>query len=263
MSEVFTISYKEILHQTKLFCQIPSVVEGILTRKVIVSAAAEQGIKAEPEELQQAADSLRLINNLHSADATWLWLQEHSLSLDDLEELVEASVISSKLAYHLFADQVESFFVEHQLDYAQVVMYEVVLDDEDLAMKLFGAIRAGEISFTEVTHQYIQDTELRRKGGYLGKLNYLELKPEISAVVFAATPPQILKPILTSSGIHLIMVEELIQPKLDNVLRDKIISDLFAEWLKEQIEQIEVEIELKTNDLKGSDAEMQLVAVSI
>lgn len=83
MSNDITISREDILHQVKLSCQIPSVVEGILTRKIIARAAEEAGIKAEPEELQQAADNLRLMSNLRSADATWSWLQKHSLSLDD------------------------------------------------------------------------------------------------------------------------------------------------------------------------------------
>jgi parvulin-like peptidyl-prolyl isomerase len=240
MSEVITISHDEILHQIKLSCQIPSVVEGILTRKIIARVAEEAGIKAEPEELQQAADSLRLMSNLRSADATWSWLQKHNLSLDDFEEMVYATVISSKLAQHLFADKVEPFFVEHQLDYAQVVMYEVVLDDEDLAMELFYALQEGEISFPEVAHQYIQDKSLRRSGGYRGTLRRTDLKPEISAAVFAATPPQILKPIVTSKGAHLLLVEELIQPQLDDTLSQKIFSDLFSEWLKQQIEQAEI-----------------------
>lgn len=262
MSEIITISCPEILHQIKLSCQIPSVVEGIVTRKIIARAVAEAGIKVNPEELQQAADNLRLVSNLKSADATWLWLQKHSLSLDDFEEIVEATVISSKLAQHLFADKIEAFFVEHQLNYDQVVMYEVVLDDEDLAMELFYAISEGEITFPEVTHQYIQDTELRRRGGYLGKLSRLELKPEISAAVFAATCPQILKPILTSSGAHLILVEELIQPKLDDVLRNKILSDLFSQWLKRQVEQFQVEIDWKSKGLVVSNSEPQLLASS-
>lgn len=249
MSEVLTVSSDEILHQIKLSCQIPSVVEGIITRKIIARAAEEAGIKAEPEELQLSADSLRLISNLRSADATWSWLQKHSLSLDDFEEVVYGTVISSKLAQHLFADKVEFFFVEHQLDYAQVVMYEVVLDDEDLAMELFYALQEGEINFPEVAHQYIQDTELRRSGGYRGTLCRTDLKPEISAAVFAATPPQILKPILTSIGVHLILVEELIQPQLDHMLHNKILSDLFSEWLKRQIEQFEGEIDLNLNCL--------------
>lgn len=53
-------------------------------------------------------------------------------------------------------------------------------------------------------------------------------------------PPQILKPVVTSKGVHLILVKELIQPKLDDVLRYKIISNLFFAWFKEQIEQVEI-----------------------
>ena len=249
MSNDITISREDILHQVKLSCQIPSVVEGILTRKIIARAVEEAGIKADPEELQQAADNLRLMSNLRSADATWSWLQKHSLSLDDFEELVYATVISSKLAQHLFADKVEPFFVEHHLDYAQVVMYEVILDDFDLAMELFYAMTEGEISFPEVAHKYIQDTSDRRSGGYKGILSRTDFKPEISAAVFAATPPQILKPIVTSKGVHLIFVEEIIQPQLNEMLREKILSNLFSQWLKQQVEQFSVEIVLNSKSL--------------
>ena len=242
MSEILTISPKEVIQELKLSCQIPSVVEGILTRQIIVRAAAEAGITVEPAELQQASDSLRLMNQLRSADDTWSWLQKHHLSLDEFEEVVYTTVVSSKLAQHRFTDKVEPFFVEHQLDYAGVVMYEIILDDEDLALELFYALMEGEISFPEVAHQYIQDTELRRSGGYRGMVPRTALKPEISATVFAATPPQILKPILTSSGVHLIKVEELLQPQLDEQLRLKILSDLFSEWLKRQLEQFDVEL---------------------
>jgi parvulin-like peptidyl-prolyl isomerase len=120
-------------------------------------------------------------------------------------------------------------------------MYEVVLEDEDLAMELFYALREGEMSFPEVAHQYIQDKELRRSGGYRGIVRRKELKPEISAAVFAANPPQVIKPIVTAKGVHLIFVEEVIPPVLDDKLRFKILSDLFSEWLKLQTEGVEYE----------------------
>jgi parvulin-like peptidyl-prolyl isomerase len=244
MSQAITITSEDILHQVKLSCKIPSVIEETVTRKIIASAAAEAGIKVEIEELQKAADNIRLMGKLKSADDTWAWLQKHGLSLDDFEEVIYNNVISGKLAQHLFADKVKPFFVEHQLDYAGVVMYEVVLDDEDLAMELFYGIQEGEMSFYEVAHQYIQDTELRRKGGYQGIVRRKELKPEISAAVFAAKPPQVLKPIVTSSGVNLVFVEELIQPQLDKTLAYKIGADLFSEWLKQQTEQVELNVAL-------------------
>jgi parvulin-like peptidyl-prolyl isomerase len=244
MSQAITISSEDILHQVKLSCKIPSLIEEIVTRKIIASAAAEVGIKVETEELQKAADNIRIMGKLKSADDTWAWLQKHGLSLDDFEELIYNNVISGKLAQHLFADKVEPFFVGHQLDYAGVVMYEVVLDDEDLAMELFYAIQEGEMSFYDVAHQYIQDTELRRAGGYRGILRRKELKPEISAAVFAAKPPQVLKPIVTSSGVNLVFVEEIIQPQLDKTLAYKIGADLFSEWVKQQTEQVELNVAL-------------------
>lgn len=253
MSKKITISSEDILHQVKLSCQIPDIVEQIVTRKIVAASAAEAGIKVETEELQTAADSLRLMSQLNSAEETKVWLQKNGLSLDDFEELVYNNVISGKLAQHLFADKVEPFFVEHQLDYAGVVMYEVVLDDEDLAMELFYAIQEGEMSFHEVAYQYIEDTELRRKGGYRGIVRRKELKPEISAAVFAATSPQVLKPILTAKGVHLIFVEKIIQPELDDKLCSQILSDWFVAWIKqqvgEQVGKVEIvrQIELSTN----------------
>jgi parvulin-like peptidyl-prolyl isomerase len=244
MSQAINITSEDILHQVKLSCKIPSVIEEIVTRKIIANAAAETGIKVEIEELQKAADNIRLMSKLKSADDTWAWLQKHGLSLDNFEELIYTNVISGKLAHHLFADKVEPFFVEHQLDYAGVVMYEIVLDDEDLAIELFYALQEGEMSFPEVAHQYIQDTELRRCGGYRGIVRRREMKPEISAAVFAATPPQILKPIVTSKGVNLIFVEELIPPQLDKTLAYKIGADLFSEWLKQQTEQVELNVAL-------------------
>lgn len=244
MSKVITVSCDELINHIKLSCQIPTLVEGIVTCKIIEFAAAEAGIKVELEEIQQAADNIRLVNKLQHADDTWAWLQKHNLSVEDFEKLAYTNVVSEKLAQHLFADSVEPFFVEHQLDYAEVVMYEVVLDDKNLALELFYALGEGKISFHEVARQYIQDTEMCRCGGYRGILRRTELEPEISAAVFAATSPQILKPIVTPKGVHLILVKEIIQPQLDDALRLKILSDLFSGWIKQQLEQIEIVIQL-------------------
>jgi hypothetical protein len=244
MSQVITISAQDILQQVKLSCQIPSIVEQIVTRKVVMDAAAEAGIKVEAEELQQAADQIRLISKLKTADETWEWLKKNCLSLDDFEEMVYTNVMSGKLAQHLFGDKIEPWFVEHQLDYAGAVIYEVVLDDEDLAMELFYALQEGEMSFFEIAQQYIQDTELRRRGGYRGIVRRGEMKPEISAAVFAAKSPQVLKPIVGAKGVHLIWVEEVIKPQLDNTLRHQIGSDLFSEWIKQQFNRGEIFTEI-------------------
>lgn len=242
MSEAITISTEDLLHQVKLNYQIPSLIQRIITRKIIFAEATKVGIKVEVEELQKAAERYRLMNKLENSGDTWTWLQKHRLSLEDFEEIVYTNILSGKLAQHLFAEGIEPYFFEHQLDYAEAAIYEIVLDDRDLAMELFYAICEGEMSFPEVAHQYIQDTSLRRTGGYRGLVHRKDLKPEISAAVFAAHPPQILQPLVTSQGIHLIFVEEIVLAQLDEPRRAKIVSDLFEFWLQRKIEEAEIVI---------------------
>ena len=240
MSPAITITKDDILEEVKQSGKIPEIIEAITTRKLIAAAAAEAGIQVETEELQDAADQFRIVSQLGSAEQTWAWLEKHAMTLDEFEAMVYNGAIYEKLANHLFADKVEAYFFENQLDYAGVVMYEVIIDDEDLAMELFYGIQEGEMSFYDVAHQYIQDIELRRSGGYQGVVSREQIKPEISAAVFGAKPPEVLKPIVTSKGVHLILVEEIIEAQLDDKLRSKILLNLFSEWTKQQIEQFEV-----------------------
>ncbi|MGF1478228.1 MAG: peptidylprolyl isomerase [Cyanophyceae cyanobacterium] len=248
MTDTISISAQDILRQIKLSYQLPSVIESIATRQIITKAAAEAGIRVEAEELQQAADSIRLVNNLHSASDTWQWLDKYGLSLEEFEAIAQYNVLSAKLATHLFAERVDPFFVNNQLDYAGAVIYEVVLEDEDLAMELFYTLSEGEISFHEVARQYIQDVSLRRAGGYRGILSRRQLEPQISAAVFAATPPQILEPIVTSNGVHLILVEEILQPQLDERLRQKILADLFTGWMQQKLKKANIVSNLDTGE---------------
>ncbi|MBW4666324.1 MAG: peptidylprolyl isomerase [Cyanomargarita calcarea GSE-NOS-MK-12-04C] len=240
MSQRLTITDLDIIHSIKLSQQIPSVVEAIATQKIIALSAQEAGIQVEPEELQQEGDKLRLEQKLVKAKDTWNWLEKHHLSVTDFEELAHKNVLKRKLANHLFAAQVEKFFYEHQLDYDAAVTYEVTFEDKDLALELFYALEEGEIIFPEIARLYIQEPEIRRAYGYKGLQHRKDFRPEIVAAIFASSPPGILKPITTPKAVYLIWVEEIIQPQLDEQLCEKIITELFSEWLKKEIEFLDI-----------------------
>jgi parvulin-like peptidyl-prolyl isomerase len=244
MKQTISINGDDIIEYLKISCQFPTILDGVVTCKIIATKAEEMGITIDLKELQQASDDFRLSKQLHTIEGTQAWLRRHHLSLDEFETSIHTNTISRKLVEHLFSNQVESFFYQHKLDYTNAVIYEVLLEDEDLAMELFCALQEGEIGFQEIARQYITQPYLRRAGGYCGIVSRHDLKPEISSAVFAANPPEFLKPIVTSTGIHLILVEEIIQPELDEGMRARILNDLFAQWLKEQIENVEVATQL-------------------
>jgi parvulin-like peptidyl-prolyl isomerase len=224
-------THEEILREAKLSLQFPQLTEQIMAHKVIAKAAAEKGIKPDAAALQEAADQIRVSHNLKSAAETYAWLEKYSLSMDDFEELALRSCLRSQLAEYLFADKIEPYFVQHKLDYMSAVLYEVVFDDEDLAMEEYYALQAGETTFPQVAHNYIKETELRSVGGYLGNLRRSQLKPEVASAVFSADPPQVLKPIVSAQGIYLILVETVNQPLLSARIFTEISTHLLGEYL--------------------------------
>ena len=231
MTKNISISEKQIIYQLKISCQLPRVFKDILIHQIINETAQAKGVTIEANELQQMADNFRLQNNLLDTKTTFNWLKTHDLSTEDFEYLIHSQALATKLANFLFAEAAESHFYEHKLDYTKALIYEIVLPDFDLALEFFYGIQEREFSFWDLAHQYIEDIELRRRGGYRGFLTRDALKPEISAAVFAAQPPQILKPILVDKKAHLIYVEEIMQPELNETIRNQIIDYLFEKWL--------------------------------
>ncbi len=253
MPEHFSISTLDIIQKLKRSCQIPDIIEAIASEKIITEAAEKAGIELTEAELQQEGDRFRLEKKLATAKDTWAWLDKHHLSVKDFEKLVYNNLISQKLANHLFLPQVEKFFYENRLNYEAAVTYEVILEDRDLALELFYAMEEGEITFPEIARMCIQEPELRRSYGYQGVRYRKDLRPEIAAAVFASSPPEILKPITTPKAVYLIWLEDIIEPELDEKLREKIISELFAAWLKKKISALEINIQQEMDEVKADN----------
>jgi parvulin-like peptidyl-prolyl isomerase len=237
MSGITLISAEDVFSQVRLLKQLPSIREEIISRNIIAETAKKLKIEITSEEIQLSADEFRKINNLQRSDVTLAWLRYQGLSLEDFEVMIHDSALRFKLASHLFSEKAEGYFITHQLEYTSVVLYEVILEDEDIALELFYALNEKEVTFFEVTQKYIQDPELKRRGGYRGTLKRTDLLPEISSAIFASNPPQLLKPILTAYGIHLIYVEEISQPDFSEI-RNNLILSLFSEWLNKETQTI-------------------------
>ena len=233
------IKDRELIYEAKISGKMAGLIQSILRRNIITAQIKQLEIELTPIELQQAADRFRIVHQLETTEATKQWLEDGDFSLDDFEYIVTQDLLAHKLAEHLFGERVEQFFHQHILDYSGAILYEITLEDPDLAMELFYSLQEGDLSFADVAHQYSSELELRRRGGYIGKVSRKQLHPEISAAVFAAKPPQLISPITTAVGVHLIQVEEIITPKLDERLYSQILGEMFDRWLAAKVTEID------------------------
>jgi parvulin-like peptidyl-prolyl isomerase len=239
------ITLQDSIEEAKISGKFTELIQGFLRRQIIAQQAQQLGIETTVQELQVAADLLRKNQKLDTAEATLKWLKTNFLSVDDFEKIVVHKLITEKLAQHLFGDRVEYYFHQNTLEYGGATIYEVVLDNRELAMEIFYSLQEGDLNFADVAHQYIPDSEHKRRGGYLGTVNRQQLRPEISAAVFAAKPPQLIEPVVTAIGVHLIYVEKINQAKLDDLLHQKILMDMFDAWLDEQVASVSSNISIE------------------
>jgi parvulin-like peptidyl-prolyl isomerase len=245
MSRKITLTTIDILQQAKYRYEMAALVQSAIQAKIILTEAEKQGVIIAAADLQAAADALRVKHRLLSAKDTLNWLNQQHLSVADFEELAYAELLRDRLAGMLFDDQIEAYFVDRQLDYQRAIIYQLMLNNQELAMELFYAWQERETDFLALLHQYGVTTgndyqvhqTLRRR----------DLPPELSAPIFAAQPPILLRPLRTEKGFFLVYVAELIAAKLDDRTRAKIREELFQQWLQAQQKNIEIALPTELN----------------
>lgn len=226
---------EEIISFLKRNLGFKEVYQKILSQKVINQVAEEKGIIVTAEEIQNQANQERYAKRLEKAADTLAWLADQMITSDDWEAGIRERLLSEKLAESLFSKEVEKYFIQNRLNFEQVSLYQIIVPYERLAKELFYQIEEEEISFYHAAHLYDIDPQRRERCGYEGKLYRWGLKANFAAIVFAATPGEILSPVKTDQGYHLILVEEFIQAELTLERSQEIIQKLFKDWLASEL----------------------------
>jgi parvulin-like peptidyl-prolyl isomerase len=207
----------------------------IVAQQMIRQVAEARNIRATEAEIQAEADRQRRQRQIESAAATYAWLADQWITPEDWEAGISDRLLAQKLSESMFAHEVEPYFVEHQLSFEQVVLYQLAVPYPQLAQELLYQIEEHEISFYEAAHLYDSDKQRRLHCGYAGKLYRRQFQPEIAAVLLGANPGEVVGPIHSERNYHLLMVEEFIAAKLTPEIRSLILDRLFQAWIESEL----------------------------
>ena len=94
--EGIDVSVAEVVTLMRINNQFDAALRDTILRKMTAQAARESGIEISDEELQGAADIFRISKGLHKSGDTAEWLVSKGLSVDDLEEFLETSLLVAK-----------------------------------------------------------------------------------------------------------------------------------------------------------------------
>jgi len=225
----------EIVSFLKRNLQFKEVCQNILYQRIIHQAAQERGLTVTPQEIQAEAERLRREKRLEKAADTLAWLAEQIITADDWEAGIRDRLLAQKLAESLFTKEVERFFPQNRLDFDQILLYQIIVPNERIARELFYQIEEEEISFYQAAHLYDIDEKRRYQCGYEGKVYRWSLKPDIAAAIFDVQPGEVIGPLQTEQGCHLLMMEEFIPAELTPERYQDILNRMFKEWLTSEL----------------------------
>lgn len=108
-------------------------------------------------------------------------------------------------------DEMAAYYEEHQDEFmapASAKAKHILVDDEDKAKELKASIEAGELEFEAAAKEH-SSCPSAQQGGDLGQFGKGQMVPEFDEAVFAASEGDLLGPVKTQFGYHLIKVDEL------------------------------------------------------
>ena len=226
------------------------VLTQLIQSELLRQGAEELGVEVTDADIADQRE--QLVEQVGGEEALQTLLEDNGISEDQLDELLHDLALQQKVTEHLTADlevsdqQVQEFYEQN---YGPTVSARhILVEDEAQAQEVLDRLEAGE-DFAAVAEEVSTDGSAAQ-GGDLGEISRGQTVPEFEEAVFGAEPGELVGPVETQFGFHVIEVTDRQQaPPLEEV-RDEVVQQIQAperqqavqQWLQEQVSEAEVEV---------------------
>ncbi|MBE2267251.1 MAG: peptidylprolyl isomerase [Anaerolinea sp.] len=203
----------------------------LIEQTVIRQAAAAQNIAITDAELD--AELQAYIERAGGADAWQTWLTSNNYSEADFRETLRDNLITQRMRDSLTADL--------NADVPQVHARHILVGTEQEALDVLARLQNGD-DFAALAAVLSRDVTTRTSGGDLGWFAADELlEPLLAEQAFDLQPGEIVGPVATSLGFHIIQVIERGDRPLTEDRRAFVAQVRFENWLSQLLATAAIE----------------------
>jgi len=200
-------------------------------RDVLTFSICKQlGITVSDEELQTAGDAFRQEHKLLGASETIAWLTQQRITVEDWSQGIRLSLLTQKLKEHLFGESVDIDYISNRDNYRRIALSQVLVRDLTEALKITQALREENASFCTLALEHSKGKQSKENGGFVGIRFLAQLLPEIAQAVAGVKEGEVIGPVQTKLGYHILRIEKWFPAELNEV-REQVLESLFQGWL--------------------------------
>ncbi len=227
-----TITTEEVIPLLTSYQMLPQ-----LFRESIIDEAIAP-ISCTSEEIASAYQQFREQNQLTTETQRQAWLERYCLSQEHLEEALIVRMLKiEKFKYATWGHRLESYFLKRKGQLDRVVYSLIRTKDKEIAEELYFRIQEREQTFAELACEYSQGPEAQA-GGIMGPVELGTIHPSLAQLLLMSQPGQLWRPMPLGEWLLIVRLEKLIPVQLDELMRQRLLRELFEDWLQEQLSQL-------------------------
>ncbi|HAA38309.1 MAG TPA: foldase [Firmicutes bacterium] len=226
-----------------------SILEQLISERLIAQEAAKLGIEVTDAEVQQEIDRLIEENYYGMKEYYEQALAQYGITEELLKDNIRtdlqlSAIVRSKI--EVSEAEVEEYFRENQDDFnipEEIDVRHILVETEEEAGEVLALLRAGE-DFAELAKEHSQDPGSADKGGALGFNGRGSFVKEFEDAAFALPVGEYSEPVKTEHGYHIIEVLERKEAKevefadVKEQVKEALIEEKVRERLQEEYNQL-------------------------
>ncbi|WP_036481691.1 peptidylprolyl isomerase [Myxosarcina sp. GI1] len=204
-----------------------------LAQEIVVDRAIAD-VECTPEEKERAYQGFYQQSQLSSEEEVEAWMAKQGMDRQQLEELITKKLRLEKFKEANWGNKVEAHFVKRKPQLDRVVYSLIRIDKTEIAQELYFRIQEGDNTLQELAMKYSQGTEAQT-GGLIGPVEINAPHPKIAQILATSQPGQLIPPTRVGEWIIILRLENYISAQLDSPTRQRMLDELFQQWLNEEI----------------------------
>lgn len=192
-----------------------------------------QAVALDPELEQALIHAYLTSQDVNNDAALERFLKRKGWDQADLRYFATKGERLERFKQQVFRDEVELRFLQRKLDLDQVQYSLIRVRDEQLAFELHQRLLEGEASFAELAATYSEGPE-SQSAGKVGPISLTQAHPDVVHRLRTSQPGQLLPPFFLVDIWLILRLDSWEGARLEDELREELLSELFHDWLQEQ-----------------------------
>ncbi|MGK7938751.1 MAG: peptidyl-prolyl cis-trans isomerase [Crocosphaera sp.] len=250
-SSVITINdqivpWEQVMGHLQLFGKLQPFLQEFVSQYVLVEEInSRKDLEIPSADVMQAMMDFRLQQDLTDANKFKEWLQKENLDNQTFQNRIVLGLKVEKLKEVIAAPQLDSYFLQHQGSFEEVLLHCVITPEQELSQEVQQRLTTEKITVEDLAKDYSNSEKNVRF--FKQQVQRRALGKDVRDALATAVKDDVLGPISVNNNWSLFKVVDVIPSQFDDKIQKQIEAQLFGEWLVEKLRHLKMEFKSVTD----------------